>query len=143
MRTAPLLALIAAFAAPASVHGMTAEPTRLTLTFETGAESGAVMVSLFDSEAAYGAGGEPIRHVRVDVERGERTVVFADLPEGAYALKAFHDVNGDGRMNTNPFGIPTEPFAFSNNARGNMGPAAWDRARFTVSGETIQTIQIR
>ena len=58
-------------------------------------------------------------------------------------MKAFHDVNGDGQMNTNPFGIPIEPYAFSNNAVGNMGPARWSAARFPVSGETAQTITIR
>jgi uncharacterized protein (DUF2141 family) len=46
-------------------------------------------------------------------------------------------------MNRNPFGMPTEPYAFSNNAVGNMGPAGWDRARFTVQGATAQTISIR
>ena len=58
-------------------------------------------------------------------------------------MRAFHDVNGDGRMNTNPFGMPTEPFAFSNNARGNMGPASWDRAEFAAAGAVAQTIVIR
>ncbi|MNR30585.1 hypothetical protein D3C85_1480510 [compost metagenome] len=66
-----------------------------------------------------------------------------DLPAGAYGMKAFHDVNGNGKMDTNPFGMPSEPFAFSNNAVGNMGPAKWDRARFEVSGATAQTIRIR
>ena len=68
---------------------------------------------------------------------------FENLPAGDYAVKAFHDVDGDGEMDTNPFGMPTEPYAFSNNAVGNMGPARWDRARFAVSGETTQTISIR
>ncbi len=52
-------------------------------------------------------------------------------------------MNGDGEMNTNPFGMPTEPFGFSNNAVGNMGPASWARAHFAVSGETRQTITLR
>jgi uncharacterized protein (DUF2141 family) len=46
-------------------------------------------------------------------------------------------------MDTNPVGQPVEPYGFSNNAVGNMGPASWDRARFTVSGETRQTISLR
>jgi uncharacterized protein (DUF2141 family) len=142
MKTTALAALIAALAAPACVHGRGVEPARLTLTFETGAGTGAVMVSLFDSEAAY-AGGAPVRQARIDVAGGARTAIFAGLPAGSYAVKAFHDVDGDGRMNTNPFGQPTEPYAFSNNARGNMGPAGWDRAHLTVAGETAQTIVIR
>jgi len=67
---------------------------------------------------------------------------FEDLPAGDYAMKAFHDVDGDGRMATNPFGMPTEPFAFSNNAVGNMGPAGWDRAHFSAAGSVAQTINL-
>ena len=116
--------------------------SRLTFTFEAGAETGAVMVALYADEAAYESGA-PSRAARVDVAAGERAAVFENLPAGAYGMKAFHDVNGNGKMDVNPFGMPTEPFAFSNNAVGNMGPAKWDRARFDVSGATVQTIRIR
>ena len=116
--------------------------SRLTFTFEAGAETGAVMVALYADEAAYESGA-PSRAARVDVAAGERAAVFENLPAGAYGMKAFHDVNGNGKMDVNPFGMPTEPFAFSNNAVGNMGPAKWDRARFDVSGATAQPIRIR
>lgn len=116
---------------------------RLVLTFETGAPTGSVMVALFDSAAAFdGADGRPVAAAAVSAS-GPVVAVFENLPAGDYAVKAFHDVNGDGEMNTNPFGMPIEPYAFSNNAVGNMGPARWERARFTVSGETAQTISIR
>lgn len=117
--------------------------SRIVLTFETGARTGSVMVALFDSAAAFdGAAGRPVAAAAVSAS-GPVVAVFENLPAGEYAVKAFHDVNGDGELNTNPFGMPTEPYAFSNNAVGNMGPARWDRARFTVSGETAQTISIR
>lgn len=136
IRTAALIAALA-FAAPAL-----AEPTSdLTVTFETGADTGAVMVALYDGTGYNG--GQPVRSARIDVAAGQRTVSFAGLEAGEYGIKAFHDVNGDGEMNRNPFGMPTEPYAFSNNAVGNMGPAGWDRARFTVQGATAQTISIR
>ena len=133
---ASALALIAAVPAFAAPNGDT-----LTLTFETGATTGAVMVVLYDSEAAY-EGGQPTRALTLPAN-APVVAVFEDLPAGDYAVKAFHDVDGDGQMNVSPFGMPTEPYAFSNNAVGNMGPAKWDRAHFTVSGATAQTIRIR
>jgi uncharacterized protein (DUF2141 family) len=133
---ASALALIAAVPAFAGPNGDT-----LTLTFETGATTGAVMVVLYDSEAAYD-GGQPVRALTLPAN-APVVAVFDNLPAGDYAVKAFHDVNGDGQMNVSPFGMPTEPYAFSNNAVGNMGPAKWDRAHFTVSGATAQTIRIR
>jgi len=116
--------------------------TTITLDFDTAAPTGKVMVALYDSEAAY-SGGAPVAHAMVDVAAGEHSAVFPDLPAGDYAAKTFHDVDGDGKMNTNPFGMPTEPFAFSNNARGNMGPARWDAAHFNASGAVEQTITLR
>ena len=34
----------------------------------------------------------------------------------------------DGELNRNPFGIPTERYGFSRNARGKIGPPAFDAA---------------
>ena len=53
--------------------------SRLTFTFETGAETGAVMVALYADEAAYESGA-PSRAARVDVAAGERAAVFENLP---------------------------------------------------------------
>ena len=134
---APLIVGLTLTTAPA-----VAEPTgTLTVTFETGARTGAVMVALYDAQTY--VGGQPIRGARLDVATGQTIASFAGLEPGEYGIKAFHDVNGNGQMDTNPFGMPIEPFAFSNNAVGNMGPAGWDRARFSVEGTTTQTISIR
>lgn len=101
----------------------------LTLDFDTGSREGAVMVAVFDSQAAYDGDGAPVRAVRTTPGQ---TVRIEGLEPGRYAVKSFHDVNGDGRMGVNPFGVPTEPYAFSNGARGHMGPASWADAAFTV-----------
>jgi uncharacterized protein (DUF2141 family) len=140
IRLASAAAALLLTAAPALAQS---DDNRIVLTFETGARSGTVMVALFNSTAAFNGGsGQPVASAAIPAS-GRVVATFENLPAGDYAMKAFHDVNGDGQMNTNPFGMPTEPFAFSNNAVGNMGPARWDRARFTVSGETAQTISIR
>ena len=144
MRLPTFSALAAAGLLALAVPALAQSPGHtVTLTFDTGADTGAVMVALFDSEAAYGGGGRPVGQARLDVAAGQRTATFEGLPAGDYAAKTFHDVNGDGEMNFNPFGMPVEPYAFSNNAVGNMGPASWDRARFAVSVATAQTITLR
>lgn len=138
------------FAAAAAVLLLSAAPAlaqsadnKVVLTFETGARTGMVMVALYDSAAAFdGGSARPVAATAVNAS-GRVVATFENLPAGDYAVKAFHDVNGDGEMNTNPFGMPVEPYAFSNNAVGNMGPARWSAAHFAVSGETAQTISIR
>ena len=143
LATAAAAALLLTAAAPALAQSadMAADISKVVLTFETGAATGSVMVALFGSEAAYN-GGAPVASAAIPAS-GAVVARFENLPAGDYAMRAFHDANGNGQMDTNPFGMPTEPYAFSNNARGNMGPASWERARFTVSGETAQTISIK
>ncbi|MYE82014.1 MAG: DUF2141 domain-containing protein [Gammaproteobacteria bacterium] len=62
-------------------------------------------------------------------------VVFRDLPAGAYAVAAFHDANGDGELNANLVGMPTECYGFSNDARGFMGPPSFDDAAFSLDAD--------
>lgn len=134
-------ALFASALMLAAAPAFASDPASVALTFEPATEAGAIMVALYD-EATYD-GGQPIRVARIDVAAGQRSVTFENLAPGDYGAKAFHDLNGNGRMDTNPFGMPTEPYAFSNDAVGNMGPASWSRAKFNVSGAVAQTISIR
>ena len=140
IRLATAAAALLLTAAPALAQSA---DNKVVLTFNTGARTGTVMVALFDSAASFdGRSGQPVASTAVNAS-GRVVATFESLPAGDYAVKAFHDVNGDGEMNTNPFGMPIEPYAFSNNAVGNMGPARWTAAHFAVSGETAQTISIR
>jgi uncharacterized protein (DUF2141 family) len=67
-------------------------------------------------------------------------VVFKDLPAGEYAFALFHDANSNEKLDKNMFGIPTEDYAFSNNALGKMGLPTYDSARFTLpaAGATVR-----
>ena len=132
-----------AFAAqPATIAPATAA---LTVRF-TGIETptGAVMLSIFASEAAFDAGGAPVASAMAPVRGDTAEAVFPGLAPGHYAVKAFHDVDGDGTMGMTPFGMPTEPFAFSNDAVGNAGPAKWAAANFELgTANTVHSIKIR
>jgi uncharacterized protein (DUF2141 family) len=103
---------------------------------------GQVLMQVFNSEESYRAGnGIAVR--QIPVTGPTASVVFSDVPTGQYAVRLFHDLNGNGELDTNPFGIPTEPFAFSNNARGSFGPASWQQAVFTLNaGENVHQIAV-
>lgn len=70
----------------------------------------------------------------------EHILVFENIKTGEYALQLFHDVNNDFKLQTNVMGIPTEPFAFSNNAKGKFGPPKFEQAAFEVTPETEITV---
>lgn len=106
-------------------------------------QKGAVMFGVYDSEDAYNK-GVSMNGARVVADKGDIATVIEGLPAGRYAIKAFHDIDGDGKMGSNPFGMPTEPFAFSNDAKGAMGPAKWSDAAFDVTtGTTKISITIK
>jgi uncharacterized protein (DUF2141 family) len=72
---------------------------------------------------------------------GQVRLVFKGLAAGQYAATAFHDLDSNGKLNANLMGLPTEPYGFSNNARGNFGPPAFKDAVITL-GEQDLTIEI-
>ncbi|HEV7229603.1 DUF2141 domain-containing protein [Brevundimonas sp.] len=119
------------------------DPGKITFEFQTAQTRGTVMVALFDGPDAYAGRGAPVATQAVPVVGDTTAVVFENLPVGDYAMKAMQDLDGDGEMDANPFGMPTEPYAFSNNAVGNMGPAGWDRAHFRVEGAVTQAIELK
>jgi uncharacterized protein (DUF2141 family) len=135
----------AAVASVASVASTASAAPALTVRF-AGIETpaGAVLLSLFASEAAFDAGGQPVASLMAPVKGDTAEAIFAGLAPGRYAVKAFHDIDGDGNMGTSPFGMPTEPFAFSNDAAGNAGPAKWAAASFDLgAADAVHTIKIR
>lgn len=55
---------------------------------------------------------------------------FKDLAFGNYAIAIYQDVNGNGKLDTGTFGIPSEPFAFSNNFRPKWGGPSYEKCKF-------------
>ena len=108
---------------------------------------GAVMLAVYNSEAAYENSGTAsetaTRTVKLEIKDGAAVTTLADLPAGQYAIKAFHDLNGDAKLNTNLFGIPTEPVGFSNDAPVHMHAPSWKETVFVVhAGENAISIHI-
>jgi uncharacterized protein (DUF2141 family) len=107
-------------------------------------KQGALMGAIYNSEAAYDGKGAPVRQIMAAADKAELSALIEGLSPGTYAIKLFHDVDGDMKMSTNPYGMPIEPFAFSNNAVGNMGPAKWADAKFEIKpGANVQAITIK
>ncbi|MEO0817638.1 MAG: DUF2141 domain-containing protein [Pseudomonadota bacterium] len=121
----------------------TTDTASLTITLDGIANpTGTIRLGVFAGEEDYSNGGG-ITGANVTVDEDTETVTIEGLAPGEYGIKLYHDVDDDGDMDTNPFGMPTEPFGFSNNARGRFGPAKWDAARFEVTaGENTHAITV-
>jgi len=115
---------------------------------------GVIVLGLYDTSAGFDlalkAFDNPDGFVR-DTERflgasiradtGIRRTVFSSLAPGRYTVIVFQDSNRDGRIDKNPVGIPKEPYGFSRNATGFLGPPNFDDAAVEVSDDDL-SIQI-
>ncbi len=72
---------------------------------------------------------------------GQVRIVFKGLAAGQYAATAYHDLDSNNKLNTNIVGIPTEPYGFSNNARGSFGPPSFKEAAITVGDQDL-TVEV-
>jgi len=91
---------------------------------------GAVVVAVYDNAETWLK--RPRKAMRVEATAATVTATFKGLAEGDYALSTFHDVNGNGKLDTNFIGIPREPYGFSNDATGAMGPPSFDKAKLAL-----------
>ncbi len=69
-----------------------------------------------------------------EVKEGSGQLLFAQVPPGRWAAMAFHDENGNRRLDQNQLGIPLEGTGFSRNAKGEYGPPSFAAAAQDVSG---------
>lgn len=69
---------------------------------------------------------------------------ITDIAPGEYAVSVFADLNGNGKLDSNFIGIPTEPTGVSRDAAGRFGPPKFKDAVFEIgAGTTTQTIHIK
>lgn len=131
-----LLSVAALLPASASAAELTVKVEGVT------APTGTMFVALFTEDGW--AGHEAYQGAKQAVEDAAPTIVFGDLEPGRYGVKLFHDVDGDGELALGEYGIPVEPYGFSNDAPVRFGPPGWKKAKFTLGdGANTHTIKLR
>ena len=117
---------------------------------------GLLLIGLYDSASTFvravDAADEPgflvdpqrFGAVALRANRARKSgVVFTNLRPGRYAVVALHDENGNGRLDKNVLGFPTEPYGFSNGAEGFLGPPSFrDAAMALGAGDHAIRIEL-
>ncbi len=138
------IARMANMAAIASLSLAALSPAwALDLTVEvsgTRSEKGHVMAALYDSEGQWLKA--PLQGQRVEAA-GRTVLVFRNLPEGRYGITAFHDENGNGKLDANALGVPTEAYGFSRDARGLFGPPKFADAVMDLKANTTIAVKLQ
>lgn len=105
-------------------------------------DTGTLMVALFTETDEFPKTfrfGQQVAAARKAAD-GSLRVVFADLAPGRYAISAYHDLNSNGKLDTNLVGLPTEPLGFSNNAKVSFGPPKFKDAAFDVGAQGASAV---
>lgn len=101
-------------------------------------DKGKIYLAIYDSEETFLTEVEGI----VAAIKDRKSVgIFKGLRKGVYAISLFHDENDNKKMDTKIFGIPKEPYGFSNNVKLFMGPPKFKDVKFSL--ESDKTISIR
>ena len=144
-----LAVVLILFAIPASA-------SELRITLEgIRSQQGTILIGLYDSLQSFaraielsdeeGFLNDPDRFAAVALRANaamQSAVVFTNLDPGQYAIILFHDENGNGKLDSNALGVPTEPYGFSNNVRGFLGPPAYQKAVMHVSSDEAVRIAL-
>ena len=76
--------------------------------------SGNLMIGVFNSATDFP--NVYYKGERIKITDTVMVVTFADLPKGKYAVSVYQDINKNGKLDENIFGIPKEKYGFSNKA---------------------------
>ncbi len=137
MKTLILLALLA-------LQGLSGALDAQTLTLrvrDIPKAEGHLYVAFYASEADFLK--KPLTGFRVAVTDTTLVIPCRGLLAGEYTFALFQDTNGNGRLDTAAFGIPTEKYAFSNDAEAVMGPPSYDKCRFRLQSDTTMIVRLR
>ena len=99
-----------------------------------GEDASQVHLSVFDSKKGWLK--KPYIQEKLPTD-GDTVVFELSLPPGDYAFHAFLDVDMNDKMKTNFIGIPKEPTAVSNEAKGRFGPPKYKDAKITIGEEPV------
>ena len=90
-------------------------------------KKGALKIGLFD-QSGFLQDDKAIAGKYINITSNSMTIEFKQLKKGRYAIAVFHDEIQDKKLTKNSFGYPIEPYAFSRNAKGFMGPPSFEDA---------------
>jgi len=100
---------------------------------------GTVACALFDSDVGFPT---EVLHsatnvMVIKIRKAQARCDFEDIPPGTYAIAVIHDENMNGKLDTNIFGVPTEGYGFSLDAKGALGVPPFSAASFSYDGENL------
>jgi uncharacterized protein (DUF2141 family) len=107
-------------------------------------DKGFIQIGLFNSKESWDGKKEKYKGTIIPIKSDTVEWKVENIPFGDYAVKLFHDENGDNKLNTNFLGMPVERYGFSNNPAILFGPPSFEKAKIVFcSKDTSITVKLR
>lgn len=126
MRSGIVAVLLCSVALKAAAEDLTVEVQHVT------PNGGPVMVALYDKVADFPDPSKGVAGQSVEASGDSAVATFHGLATGSYAVAVYQDLNRNGRFDKNFLGLPTEPYGFSRDARGSLGPPSFEAAAVEI-----------
>jgi len=102
---------------------------------------GLLQIGLYQ-EAGFPDVGSELLGITLPAQAGTMSAQFTGVPPGTYAIAVIHDLNSSSTLDTNLFGVPQEDYAFSEDARGLLGPPDFTEAAVELKKDTAIVIRL-
>ncbi|MFO0683953.1 MAG: DUF2141 domain-containing protein [Sandaracinus sp.] len=94
-------------------------------------DQGQLIGGLYDQAQSWLGENASREDCHARIHHGVARCVFHATVTGRVAFAGLHDEDGDGEMDRDMVGIPSEGYAFSNDVREPFGPPSFDAASFS------------
>ncbi|MGI4823159.1 MAG: DUF2141 domain-containing protein [Janthinobacterium lividum] len=140
MKAFPLVSLLlgslvleAATPAPAVLPAPATQTVTLVVSSLASTHS-VVTINFYNDSEKFLKSGQHAVHLLIRPEGKNTISVPVQLAPGEWAVALSQDTNDNDKLDKNFLGIPTEPYAFSNNIRPRFAAPKFEECKFMVDG---------
>jgi uncharacterized protein (DUF2141 family) len=137
MKTLPLAVLLASSqllgAAPARTPSLATQTVTVVISALASTQS-VVKLNFYNAADKFLQKDQQAFRMVVKPEGKTELSIPVELAPGEWAVALTQDTNNNDKLDKNMLGIPTEPYAFSNNVRPRLAAPKFEECKFTVSG---------
>jgi len=103
---------------------------------------GTLNCRLFNKAADF-PDGEGIVTLRVPITGPNTSCSFSNVEPGTYAVAVVHDENGNGKLDKNFVGVPSEGYGVSNNKTYALSAPKWAESSFTLGTTESKALLVK
>ena len=87
--------------------------------------------------------GEGSVTLRVPITGPNTNCSFLNVEPDTYAIAVVHDENGNGKLDKNFVGVPSEGYGVSNNKTYALSAPNWNESTFMLGANESKTLQVK